>query len=189
MIEIIRNIVLVIYVIVCIVLIVLATIQARDTSGASQTVTGAAANNFYENNKGRTKEGRLKRATIISGVLFVVLAVVLSILFARAADKTLILTPSSSFDIVRRADMVAFHLSIPSASSDNPTAYFCGKEKNSAAISERLTVLIAADTIDIHARLILECPNTLFASGLWIIGTRSGYGASLSMSLGFSPLV
>ena len=81
MIEIIRNIVLVIYVIVCIVLIVLATIQARDTSGASQTVTGAAANNFYENNKGRTKEGRLKRATIISGVLFVVLAVVLSILF------------------------------------------------------------------------------------------------------------
>ena len=81
MIEIIRNIVLVIYVIVCIVLIVLATIQARDTSGASQTVTGVAANNFYENNKGRTKEGRLKRATIISGVLFVVLAVVLSILF------------------------------------------------------------------------------------------------------------
>ena len=81
MIEIIRNIVLVIYVIVCIVLIVLATIQARDTSGASQTVTGAAENNFYENNKGRTKEGRLKRATIISGVLFVVLAVVLSILF------------------------------------------------------------------------------------------------------------
>lgn len=49
--EIVRNIVLVIYVLVCIVLIVLATIQARDTNGASQTVTGAAANNFYEQNK------------------------------------------------------------------------------------------------------------------------------------------
>ncbi len=81
MIEIIRNIVLVIYVIDCIALIILATVQAKDTSGASQTVTGAAANNFYESNKGRTKEGRLKRFTIISGVLFVILAVVLSILF------------------------------------------------------------------------------------------------------------
>lgn len=81
MIEIIRNIVLVIYVLVCIILIVLATIQAKDTSGASQTVTGAAANNFYENNKGRTKEGKLKKYTVISGVLFVVLAVALSILF------------------------------------------------------------------------------------------------------------
>ena len=81
MIEIIRNIVLVIYVIDCIALIILATVQAKDTSGASQTVTGAAPNNFYESNKGRTKEGRLKRFTIISGVLFVILAVVLSILF------------------------------------------------------------------------------------------------------------
>ena len=81
MIEIIRNIVLVIYVLVCIILIVLATIQAKDTSGASQTVTGAAANNFYENNKGRTKEGKLKRYTVISGVLFVILAIALSILF------------------------------------------------------------------------------------------------------------
>ena len=81
MVEIIRNIILVIYVLVCIILIVLATIQARDQSGASQTVTGAAANNFYEQNKGRTKEGKLKRMTVISGVLFVVLAVALSILF------------------------------------------------------------------------------------------------------------
>ena len=81
MVELIRNIVLVIYVLVCILLIILATIQAKDTSGASQTVTGAAANNFYENNKGRTKEGKLKRYTIISGVLFVVLAIALSVLF------------------------------------------------------------------------------------------------------------
>lgn len=81
MVEIIRNIVLVIYVLVCIILIVLATIQAKDSNGASQTVTGAAANNFYENNKGRTKEGKLKRMTVISGILFVILAVALSILF------------------------------------------------------------------------------------------------------------
>ena len=81
MLEVIRNIILVIYVLNCIILIVLATIQARDTNGASQTITGAAANNFYENNKGRTREGKLKRYTIISGVLFAVLAIALSILF------------------------------------------------------------------------------------------------------------
>ncbi len=80
MIEVIRNIVLGIYVLVCVVLIILATIQAKDQSGASQTITGAAANNFYEQNKGRTKEGRIKRATVISGVLFVILAIALSIL-------------------------------------------------------------------------------------------------------------
>ena len=81
MLEVIRNIILVIYVLNCIILIVLATIQARDTNGASQTITGAAANNFYESNKGRTKEGKLKRYTVVSGVLFAVLAIALSILF------------------------------------------------------------------------------------------------------------
>ncbi len=81
MVEVIRNIVLVIYVLICIALIILATIQAKDTDGASQTITGGAGNNFYENNKGRTREGKLKKYTIISGVLFIVLAIALSILF------------------------------------------------------------------------------------------------------------
>ena len=81
MMEIIRNIILVIYVLICIVLIVITTMQTRDSNGASQTITGGATNNFYEQNKGRTKEGRIKRLTIISGVLFVVFAIVLSILF------------------------------------------------------------------------------------------------------------
>lgn len=81
MMEIIRNIILVIYVLICIVLIVITTMQTRDSNGVSQTVTGGATNNFYEQNKGRTKEGRIKRLTIISGVLFVIFAIVLSILF------------------------------------------------------------------------------------------------------------
>lgn len=77
----IRNIVLVIYAIVCLALIILATIQTKDSSGASGTITGSSTNNFYEQNKGRTKEGMLKRLTIITGVLFAILAVALSILF------------------------------------------------------------------------------------------------------------
>lgn len=81
MVVIIRNIVLVIYAIVCLALIILATVQTKDTQGASGTITGSSTNNFYEQNKGRTKEGMLKRWTIICGIAFVILAIVLSILF------------------------------------------------------------------------------------------------------------
>lgn len=81
MVGIIRNILLVIYAVVCIALIVLATIQTKDSNGASGTITGSSTNNFYEQNKGRTKEGKLKRYTMICGIAFVVLAVVISILF------------------------------------------------------------------------------------------------------------
>ena len=79
--EILRNIVLVIYVLVCIALIVVATLQTKESQGASGTITGSSTNNFYEKNKGRTKEGKLKRLTIILGVVFVILAVVLGILY------------------------------------------------------------------------------------------------------------
>ncbi len=79
--EILRNIVLVIYLIVCVALIIVATMQTKDSQGASGTITGSTTNNFFEKNKGRTKEGRLKRITIILGIVFVVLAVVLGILY------------------------------------------------------------------------------------------------------------
>ncbi len=36
---------------------------------------------FYEQNKGRTKEGKLKKWTIILGIVFVVLAIALGILY------------------------------------------------------------------------------------------------------------
>ena len=79
--EIVRNIVLGIYLLVCIALIVVATLQSKESQGASGTITGSSTNNFYEKNKGRTKEGRLKRLTIILGVVFVILAIVLGILY------------------------------------------------------------------------------------------------------------
>lgn len=79
--EIVKYVVLGLYVIVCIALIILATIQTKDSQGASGTITGSSTNNFYEQNKGRTKEGRLKRWTIILGILFVILAIVLGVLY------------------------------------------------------------------------------------------------------------
>ena len=81
MVEIIRNILLVIYAIVCVALIILATIQTKDSNGASGTITGSSSTNFSEQNRGRTIEGQFIRYTIIAGVAFVVLAIVISILF------------------------------------------------------------------------------------------------------------
>ena len=79
--EILKYVILVIYIIVCIALIVLATIQKSERPGASGTITGSSTNNFYEQNEGRTKEGKLKKWTIILGIVFVVLAIALGILY------------------------------------------------------------------------------------------------------------
>lgn len=77
----IKYIVTAIYIIICIALIVVATIQTKDSSGASGTITGSSTGNFFEKNKGRTKEGKLKKLTILLGISFIVCSVVLSVLY------------------------------------------------------------------------------------------------------------
>ena len=79
--EVLKYIVLGIYLVICIALIIVATIQTKDSQGASGTITGSSTSNFYEKNKGRTKEGRLKRFTIILSVVFVILTIALGILY------------------------------------------------------------------------------------------------------------
>ena len=76
-----KYVVLFVYAIVCIILILLATMHRSEKPGASATITGSSSNNFYDKNKGRTKEGKMKRLMIIDGILFVVLSIVLSVLF------------------------------------------------------------------------------------------------------------
>ena len=79
--EIVRNLIISIYVVLCLVLIVLITKQSKEDSGASGTVMGASASNFYEKNKGRTKEEKLKKITIILAAVFVLLNIILGILY------------------------------------------------------------------------------------------------------------
>ena len=79
--EIIRTILTVIYFVIALVVIVLALIQTKDDAGLSQTITGSSTNNFYEKNKGRTKEGKQKRMMVISSIVFGVLTLVLGILY------------------------------------------------------------------------------------------------------------
>ena len=79
--EVLKYIVFGIDVIVCISLVILTLMQSKDDSGASATVMGASANNFYEKNKGRTKEGKIKKATVALMIAFGLLTIALSILY------------------------------------------------------------------------------------------------------------
>ena len=80
--EIVKYVLIGIYVIVCLALIIVAMMQSKDDSGASGTIMGSTTNNFYEKNKGRTREGKLKKWTIILGIVFAILTIVLGIVYA-----------------------------------------------------------------------------------------------------------
>ncbi len=79
--EIVKYVLMAIYAVVCVALIVLVMKQNKDDSGASGTIVGASANNFYEKNKGKTTEGKIKTATIVLMVVFAVLSIAISILY------------------------------------------------------------------------------------------------------------
>ena len=79
--EIIRGILTAVYFIIALIIIILALLQTRDDAGLSSTITGSSTNNFYEQNKGRTKEGKQKRILVISTILFAILSIVLGIMY------------------------------------------------------------------------------------------------------------
>ena len=79
--EILKYILAVVDIIICFALIIITTMQTKDSQGASGTITGSTTNNFYEKNKGRTREGMLKKWTIILGILFAILSIALGIVY------------------------------------------------------------------------------------------------------------
>ncbi len=79
--QIIKIILVVVDLIICLALTILAMIQSKDDAGLSSTITGSSTNNFFEKNKGRTKEGKQKRWTIILGIAFVIVTIALSIIY------------------------------------------------------------------------------------------------------------
>ena len=79
--EIAKGILIGIYLIVALILIILTLIQSKDDAGLSSTITGSSTNNFFEKNKGRTKEGKQKRWTVILSIVFAILTIVLGILY------------------------------------------------------------------------------------------------------------
>ena len=79
--EIAKGILIVIYFLIALALIILTLIQSKEDSGLSSTITGSSTNNFFEKNKARTKEGKQKRWTVILGIVFAILTIVLGILY------------------------------------------------------------------------------------------------------------
>ena len=79
--QVVKIILVVVQFILCLGVTVLAMMQTKDDAGMSSTITGSSTNNFFEKNKGRTKEGMLKRWTIILGVAFVISTIALSIIY------------------------------------------------------------------------------------------------------------
>ena len=79
--QILKGILIVIDIILGLGVILVVMLQHKEDQGVSGTITGAAANNFLDKNKGRTKEGRLKRWTIILDVAFTVVTIALNIVY------------------------------------------------------------------------------------------------------------
>ena len=79
--EIVTNVLIGIYFVICLILVALILKQSKEDSGASGTIVGSSSNNFYEKNKGRTKEGRIKRATIGLMIVYFILTIAIGILY------------------------------------------------------------------------------------------------------------
>ena len=79
--QIVKGILTGIYLVVCVLLVILVMAQSKEDAGMSAAITGSSSNNFFEQNKGRTKEGKQKNWTIILAVAFVVLGVALSVIY------------------------------------------------------------------------------------------------------------
>lgn len=80
--EVLKYILSGIYILICVVIIILTLLQKKGQEGLSGAIVGSSSSgNFYEKNKGRTKEGALKKWTIIFGIIFAIFTIALGIIF------------------------------------------------------------------------------------------------------------
>ena len=77
--QVVKIILIVVDLIICVALTILAMIQSKDDPGLSSTITGSSTNNFFEKNKGRTKEALLAKVTMISMLLFAINTIALNV--------------------------------------------------------------------------------------------------------------
>lgn len=77
-----KNILTVLYLIVCVALIIVTLVQSKDSQNSMEdTVENPRANKYYDKNKGRTKTGKMQKYTITLGVVFAILTIALGILY------------------------------------------------------------------------------------------------------------
>ena len=68
----------VIFILVCVALIVLVLSQEGKNQGLG-AIQGTVENTYWGKNRGRSREGVLKKATVALSLLFIVLSIVLNI--------------------------------------------------------------------------------------------------------------
>jgi preprotein translocase subunit SecG len=79
MMDILKVIVTVIYVLICVALVVVVLMQEGKSTGLG-AIAGGAAETYWGKNKGRSMEGALEKFTKVLAVGFIVLSVVLNLL-------------------------------------------------------------------------------------------------------------
>lgn len=75
--EVLRGIVTVLYVLLCIALIVVVLMQEGKSAGLSGAINGVA-DTYWGKNKGRSMEGALEKITKILAALFIIISIVLT---------------------------------------------------------------------------------------------------------------
>ena len=84
-----KTVLLVIDCILCLVLVVLMILQSDKTEGAGSVVTGSSSSDGYlNNNKDRSRDGSLRRATIFAGALFMIITYVLGLIYIIPQPET-----------------------------------------------------------------------------------------------------
>ena len=79
--QILRYVLIALYILNCLAVIIITMMQNKDDNEASGTIVGSSTNNFYEKNKSRTREGKLKKWTMILGITFMILTIALGIVY------------------------------------------------------------------------------------------------------------
>lgn len=72
-----------VYILICAILVILVMMQDSEKGGASSAVAGGASTSFFDKNQGRTKEGLLKKLTVIFGVAFAITTILFGILYLK----------------------------------------------------------------------------------------------------------
>ncbi len=73
-----RNIVMIVYVIICIALVIIVLSQEGKEASLTNSISGGGYNDSYwSKNKGNSKQEILKKVTTVLGILFVLIALLL----------------------------------------------------------------------------------------------------------------
>ncbi len=69
----------IVFIIVCVALTIIVLAQEGKTQGLG-AIQGFAENTYWSKNKGRSREGVLKKVTVVLAVLFIAISIVLNVL-------------------------------------------------------------------------------------------------------------